>query len=57
MLKEFYINAQRFLVILSEEFGDYCLYCDYNGQLVIVDQHVEDIVEAKIMAYIYMYGF
>ena len=44
-------------MLFSEEFGDYCLYCDYNGHLVIVDQHVEDIVEAKIMAHIYMYGF
>ena len=57
MLKEFYINAQRFFMVFSEEFNDYCLYCDYNGYSRIVDQHVEDIVEAKIMAHIYMYGF
>lgn len=57
MAKEFYINAQRFIMVFSEEFNDYCLYCDHNGYLRIVDQHVEDIVEAKIMAHIYMYGF
>lgn len=57
MAKEFYINAQRFIMVFSEEFNDYCLYCDHNGYLRIVDHHVEDIVEAKIMAHIYMYGF
>lgn len=56
MFKEFYINAQRFFVVFSEEFEDYCLYCDYNGYFVIVYQHVKDIVEAKKIAHIYMYG-